>query len=1181
MSVPAIGFYITGGTVQRDAPCYVERQADAALYQALMQGSFCYVLTSRQMGKSSLMVRTAVRLREEGSAVAVLDLTAIGQNLNPEQWYNGLLDQVGQRLDLEDELDDFAYEHKQLSPLQRWMRAIREVLLVRYSGKVVVFVDEIDAVRSLPFSTDEFFAGIREFYNARTEDPELERLTFCLLGVATPSDLIRDTRTTPFNIGRRIELDDFNVNEAASLAKGLMREERLAGTLLQRVLYWTGGHPYLTQRLCQGVAEDRNIDSTAGVDDLCAKLFFSHRAQERDDNLLFVRERILRSDLDLAGLLDLYSRVYKGKRVQDDHTNPMVSLLRLSGITRVENGSLKVRNRIYQRVFDRDWIRVNMPDAELRRQKTAFYRGVMRATAVSLVILGIMSVLVFIAIDRSRFAEEQRRRAVEETLRANEALKASSKSEIRAIEQQKRAEQQREEAEQQKAKAEVEKGRAERQEFTARRLLYASQINLSQQAWENGNVGRTLELLEAQRPGPGQEDLRGFEWHYLWNLSHSDLLTLEGVVSVAFSPDKKIMATGNRDGSIKIWNLADMRELKLLKGHNVSVLSLFFSPDSRLLVSGSKDKTAKLWDVATGQELITSQGYTGSVLDTISPDGKRLALGSLDKTVKLWDLDSRKEIVTLTGFKAGVDFVSFSPDSRFLASKSEDGKVKFWKSDTGQFFKELDGKISLMIFSPQSDMVITAGTDGHIGLWHMITGQKITDISGHKDSIWSMVLSPDGSSLATCSREDGIKLWDLSTLQERFTITRQTLKEPNKIFTSLAFSPDGRYLASGSFDSVVRLFSVKSGLEWHSYRGHTMCVDLTCYSPDGRFLVTRNENYVLKLWDATIGQEAVNFYGHSRSKNVSLNGDSFIKVVGKSLHFSPDGKNLTMLGVDKAVRVWDPRSGRLLKTYNGYSGEYTIAAISPNGKYLIIGPKGTMENGVKLWDLAAGRELRNLKGHTDLITSVAFSADGKIVATGSLDKTIKLWDIATGRVTMTLAGQMGPVTSLAFSGDGKRLAAAIFEKGPDTETAVCTVKIWDTSTRRELATSKRYIGQICNIAFSPDNKWLAFGSGHLHIRKGQGEVHILDAATGQVIANLRGHYSAVQSVAFSPDGKRLASGSNDMTVKLWDLATLQELISLKGHIVGVRYLEFSPDGKLLVSGSDDNTARIWRTSLKD
>src|SRR5437870_3661236 len=186
------------------------------------------------MGKSSLMVRTAVRLREEKMAVAVLDLTAVGQNLSAEQWYEGLLNLMGQQLKLEDELEEFWLDHERLGPLQRWMRAMREVVLKQCLNRVVIFVDEIDTVRSLPFSTDEFFAGIREFYNRRTEDPELARLTFCLLGVATPSDLIQDTRTTPFNVGQRIELNDFTEREAAPLAQGLRPDAQLSAKLLKR-----------------------------------------------------------------------------------------------------------------------------------------------------------------------------------------------------------------------------------------------------------------------------------------------------------------------------------------------------------------------------------------------------------------------------------------------------------------------------------------------------------------------------------------------------------------------------------------------------------------------------------------------------------------------------------------------------------------------------------------------------------------------------------------------------------------------------------------------------------------------------------------------------------------------------------------------------------------------------------
>jgi AAA-like domain len=189
-------FYVTGGTLTREAPSYVTREADRQLLDGLRRGEFCYVLTSRQMGKSSLMVRTATRLREEGTDVVLLDLTAIGQNLNAEQWYSGLLTQMGEQLNLEDELEDFWDAHPRLGPLQRWMQAIRHNVLPRCIGAVAIFVDEIDAVRSLPFSTDEFFAAIRECYNRRGEEEELNRLTFCLLGVAVVATRARRRLTS-------------------------------------------------------------------------------------------------------------------------------------------------------------------------------------------------------------------------------------------------------------------------------------------------------------------------------------------------------------------------------------------------------------------------------------------------------------------------------------------------------------------------------------------------------------------------------------------------------------------------------------------------------------------------------------------------------------------------------------------------------------------------------------------------------------------------------------------------------------------------------------------------------------------------------------------------------------------------------------------------------------------------
>ncbi len=777
MTSAQTSFYVTGGTLQRNAPSYVQRRADDDLYEGLSAGQFCYVLTSRQMGKSSLMVQTAARLREEGTAVAVLDLTAIGQNLTAEQWYDGLLNRVGQQLKLEDELEDFWLDNERTGPLQRWMRAIREVVLERLKGRFVIFVDEIDAVRSLPFSTDEFFAGIREFYNRRTEDVELSRLTFCLLGVATPSDLIRDTRTTPFNIGQRIELTDFDEREAAPLIAGLGRAEQLGAVLLTRILYWTGGHPYLTQRLCQAVAEDAGVTNQSGVDRLCENLFLSSRARERDDNLLFVRERLLRSETDRAALLDLYAQMRTHKqRVQDDEANPLVSVLRLSGITRIVAGYHYVRNRIYYRVFDREWITANMPGAELQRQRAAYRRGQMRMAAIAAFILTVMTGLTIFAFQQRNHARAEARRA-------------------------------------------------EQQELENRRLLYNAQMNLVQQAWGDADFQRVQTLLDEQRPKAEQADLRDAQWHYLWRLSHSFLSDLSlncqavghaqpvdcQVRSLAFSPDGKLLATGNADHTIWLWDVAAQKPVAVLKRHEEPVQAVAFSPDGQILAAGSSDKTVTLWSVGTRKLLAILKGHTNLVSGvSFSPDGKVLASVSRDRSLKLWDVAQQRESVTVSLQGIGwLTAVAFSHNGKMLAVSGSRNTIKLIDVESN---KELftfaplprDMLIMSVAFSPDDKLLASGGADKTVRLWDVTPGSEASPLIGrHTGQIWAVAFSPDGNFLATGSEDNTVKLWDVRRRQELITLPGHK----NSV-NSVSFAPDGRVLASGSWDGTVKLWNV-------------------------------------------------------------------------------------------------------------------------------------------------------------------------------------------------------------------------------------------------------------------------------------------------------------------------------------------------------------------------------------
>jgi len=579
----------------------------------------------------------------------------------------------------------------------------------------------------------------------------------------------------------------------------------------------------------------------------------------------------------------------------------------------------------------------------------------------------------------------------------------------------------------------------------------------------------------------------------------------ESIYDSDIAPDGDTVVSASHDRSLRLWSLKTGKWFKQLNGHKAPVRSCEFSPCGEFVVSGGYDSKVKLWRAADGECISTMHGHTGFVRSvSFSADGNKIASGGDDQTVRVWDTGGAC-LKIISDHSDTVMGTAFSPDNQYLASCGYDNTVRIYSSKSLSCLQVLQGQgeghVFSVTFSFDSNQLATSGDDLAVRVWDLKSGKCVAKMKGHDKSVFSCSFSPDRMVLASASHDRSIRLWDLAiayserdrsplsprspiiqtrvtdkdrkaanednaqAVRQRSNVPQRRRNVPNGTgcnsvahsdsyiktlnghqgyVISVAFSPDGSMLATGSHDKTVKLWSFPAGECISTFKGHTETVYCVAFSPTDTLLASASHDRTIRLWDWRNKQTSGVLLGHRKPV--------------RACAFSPDGAVLASVGYDCTVRLWSCPDGMPTMTLEGHSAFLRCVAFSPDGTTVASGGD---DNTVRLWSTKNGRSLGVLRDHKEYVYGVSFSVDGTTLASAGYDNTIQLYNWKSKTRIRSVAAHDTMVFCLEFSslwGDGRAMASSGDDK---------TVRVWDTASAQQVAVLKGHSNSVFSCAFSP------------------------------------------------------------------------------------------------------------------